>query len=368
MRRLLDRLGHPEKDLNFIHIAGTNGKGSTAAALDSILRTAGFTPGLYTSPHLVDFRERFRIGGVPVHGKPLEAELNPLIRIIQKTPTSLKPTFFEATTALALKIFRSAGVDFVVWETGLGGRLDATNVVQPELCLLTSLGRDHEEILGSGYANIGREKAGILKRGVPVFSAPWPAEARRILAARAKSLRCPWKIVRPLARGSFFLEGNHQRQNGALAVAAARYLAFPEFIVQRGLKKTCWPARFMTLRKNPVLVLDGAHNEQGVEAALQTWKTKQGRGPERVIFGCLQDKAVKPILQKIRKTKAELWAVALPGPRGSDPLTWPVTPDRFFRCSAEAMDEERKSPKATLVLGSLVLAGEVLRVRGVKVA
>ena len=368
MRRLLDRLDHPERDLNFIHIAGTNGKGSTAAALDSILQAAGFTPGLYTSPHLVDFRERFRLGGVPVDAKHLERELNPLIRIIQKTPLSRRPTFFEAATALALKIFRSAGVDFVVWETGLGGRLDATNVVQPELCLLTSLGRDHEEILGPGFANIGREKAGILKRGVPVFSAPWPAEARRILAARAKALRCPWKVVRPLAGGGFPLIGNHQRQNGALAVAAARYLAFPEFILRRGLKKTRWPARFMALRKKPLLVLDGAHNEQGVEAALQTWKTEQGRGPERVIFGCLQDKAVKPILQKIRKTKAELWAVALPGPRGSDPLTWPISPDRFFRSPAEAMEEEARIPKATLVLGSLVLAGEVLRARGVKVA
>ena len=171
MRWLLARLGHPERDLNFIHIAGTNGKGSTAAALDSILRAAGFTPGLYTSPHLVNFRERFRVGGEPVNSHRLERELKPILRILRQTPVAQRPTFFEAATALALKIFRSAGVDFVVWETGLGGRLDATNVVSPELCLLTSLGRDHEEILGEGYGNIGWEKAGILKPRVPVFSA-----------------------------------------------------------------------------------------------------------------------------------------------------------------------------------------------------
>jgi len=368
IRRLLDRLGHPERDLNFIHIAGTNGKGSTGAAMDSILRAAGFTPGLYTSPHLVHFRERFRIGGVPVDAKRLETELNPLIRVIQKTPAFWKPTFFEATTALALKIFRSARVDFVVWETGLGGRLDATNVVKPELCLLTSLGRDHEEILGPGYARIGSEKAGILKPRVPVVSAPWPAAARRKLARRAKALRCPWKIVRPLPQGIFPLAGRHQRQNGALAVAAARYLSFPESIIQRGLRQTDWPARFAILRKRPLLVLDGAHNEQGVEAALRTWRELAGRAPARVIFGCLKDKAVEAMLRKIRRGGGELWGVALSGPRASDPLTWPISPDRFFRSVEEAGKEEKENPQNTLVLGSLMLAGEWLRLRGVKVA
>ncbi len=365
---MLARLGHPERDLNFIHIAGTNGKGSTAAALDSILRAAGFRPGLYTSPHLVDFRERFRLGGVPVEVRTLEKELRPLLKILRKIPRSRRPTFFEATTALALRIFRSAGVDFVVWETGLGGRLDATNVVQPELCLLTSLGKDHEEILGPGYGNIGREKAGILKRGVPVFSAPWPPEAKRVLAKRARQLRCLWKIVRPLSKGQFPLAGRHQRQNAALAVAAARYLCFPAFIIQRGLARTRWPARFAVLRNKPPLVLDGAHNEQGVGAALQTWQQMTGRGPERVIFGCLRDKGMGEMLRKIRRTGAELWGVALPGARGSDPLTWPVSPDRFFHSVTEVMAAEKKNQKATLVLGSLVLAGEVLRGQGVKVA
>ena len=365
---MLARVGHPERGLNFIHIAGTNGKGSTAAALDSILRAAGFRPGLYTSPHLVDFRERFRIDGEPADGKWVERELRPLLAVIQKIPAARRPTFFEAVTVLALKIFRAAGVDFVVWETGLGGRLDATNVVHPELCLLTALGRDHEEILGRGYRNLAREKAGILKRGVPVFSARWPAEARRVLAQRARLLRCPWKTVRPISTGEFPLAGEHQRQNAALAAAAARYLAFPELIIRRGLARTRWPARFMTLRRKPLLVLDGAHNEQGVEAALQTWRRVAGKGPERVILGCLKDKAIGAILGKIRKMGGELWGVALPGPRGSDPLQWPVSPDRFFGSAAEAMGEEKDDPRATLVLGSLVLAGEVLRERRVRVA
>jgi REG-2-like HAD superfamily hydrolase len=271
---LLARLGHPERDLNFIHIAGTNGKGSTAAALDSILQAAGFTPGLYSSPHLVDFRERFRIGGRPVAAWHLEREFRPVLAAIRKLPAARRPTFFEAATVLALRIFRSAGVDFVVWETGLGGRLDATNVVRPELCLLTSLGRDHEEILGPGYRNIGREKAGILKRGVPVFSAPWPAEAQRVLARRARQLRCPWKTVRPISTGEFPLAGKHQRQNAALAAAAARYLAFPEFIIRRGLARTRWPARFMVLRK-----------KTSVGAGWGSQRARGGSGPANLAAG-----------------------------------------------------------------------------------
>jgi len=153
-----------------------------------------------------------------------------------------------------------------------------------------------------------------------------------------------------------------------LAVAAARYLAFPEFIIRRGLARTNWPARFAVLRKKPLLVLDGGHNGQGVEAALQTWRKVAGRNPTRIIFGCLKDKAVGPMLRKIRKTGGQLWGVALPGPRGSDPLTWPISPDRFFGSAAEAMEEEKKNRQTTLVLGSLVLAGEVLRWRGVRVA
>jgi dihydrofolate synthase/folylpolyglutamate synthase len=200
MQTLLEALGHPERGLNFIHLAGTNGKGSTAAALEAILCEAGFFPGLYTSPHLLEYGERFQVGGRPVSQKILHRNLKPVLRLIRRMPRADRPTFFEATTALALKIFRDCQVDFVVWETGLGGRLDATNLVRPELCLLTSLGKDHEEILGEGWARIGAEKAGILKRGVPVFSAPWPPQAEKVLAAKVKQLRCFWRVVAPLAR------------------------------------------------------------------------------------------------------------------------------------------------------------------------
>ena len=367
MQILLEALSHPERGLNFIHLAGTNGKGSTAAALDAILREAGFFPGLYTSPHLLDYAERFQVGGRPVSQKILHRNLKPILRWIRRMPRADRPTFFEATTALALKIFRDCQVDFVVWETGLGGRLDATNLVRPELCLLTSLGKDHEEILGEGWARIGAEKAGILKRGVPVFSAPWPPQAEKVLAAKAKQLRCSWRVVAPLARTADRLPllGAHQRQNLALAVAAARYLGFPDRIIGRGLARTRWPGRFFLWQKNPRIVVDGAHNEEGVRAACQTWREVYGGAPGRVIFGCLRDKPADLMLAQIRRGRTELWGVALQDARGSDPLGWGVRPSRYFSNVKEALEANSANPVrgGTLILGSLVLAGAVLAVR-----
>lgn len=365
MRKLLAQLGHPERGLNFIHLAGTNGKGSTAAAIDSMLREAGFFSGLYTSPHLVEFRERFRCGGVMVEEELLGKSVEEVMRAIGKWPSRGRPTFFEATTAVALRIFREARVDFVVWETGLGGRLDATNVVMPECCVLTSLGRDHEAILGRGWANLGREKAGILKRGVPAFSAPWPKAAEKILAARAKKLRCPWQVVKPLAKSEKCLPlvGGHQRQNLALAVAVGRYLGLPESMLRRGLERTFWPGRFQRLPGRGRVVVDGAHNLEGVKVAMETWRNMFGKNPERVIFGCLRDKPAELMLGEIRKTGAELWGVELNDLRGMNPLEWGVHPDRLWSCVSEALQEEQRDPLkgGTLILGSLVLVGEVLR-------
>ena len=368
MRQLLHLLHHPEQGLNFIHIAGTNGKGSVAAALDSILREAGFCPGLYTSPHLVDFRERFRIGGRLVSEKVLQKNTSAVIRVVQKLNLQNRPTLFEAATGIALRIFREEKVDFVVWETGLGGRLDATNVICPELCLLTSLGRDHEEILGRGFARIGAEKAGILKRGVPVFSAPWPPEAARILQQRARRLRCPLRFVRPVppGYGSNRLLGKHQRWNLSLAREAGRYLGFPDRWIQRGLWHTDWPGRFQILDHKRRLVLDGAHNFEGVRSALQTWRERFGSSPGRVIFGCLKDKPAREMLVEIKKTGAKIWGVHLPDARSSDPLRWEIHPTRIFPTVRATLESVRMEPIAggTLILGSLVLAGEVLRERG----
>jgi len=368
MRKLLRLLRHPEEGLNFIHIAGTNGKGSVAAAMDCILREAGFRPGLYTSPHLIEFRERFRIGGLAVREKVLRKNIEAVIRVIRRMPVHLRPTLFEAATALGLRIFREERVDFVVWETGLGGRLDATNVIHPELCLLTSLGRDHEEILGRGYARIGREKAGILKRRVPVFSVPWPKEAAKVLGQRARKLRCPWKVVRPLPERirTLRLIGHHQRWNLALAREAGRYLGLPDRWILQGLSRTEWPGRFQILENDPPLVLDGAHNPEGVRAALLAWRERFGKPPGRIVFGCLRDKPVEEMLQSLGKTGASIWGVALPDQRSSDPLRWKVRPARIYAHVKMALEANQSEPVGggTLICGSLVLAGEVLKERG----
>lgn len=372
MRSLLKILGHPEEGLNFIHLAGTNGKGSTAAALQAILQTAGFFPGLYTSPHLLDFRERFRVGGKMVTEKVLQRHLGVLLRAVARIPQSSRPTFFEAATVLALKIFREARVDLVIWETGLGGRLDATNVVTPEVCVLTSLGKDHQAILGEGWAQIGREKAGIVKKGIPVFSAPWPAAARRVLARRTQQLRSPWRVIPELPRRNHALPlaGRHQRQNFALAQAVARYLGIPEKWIGKGLGQTIWPGRFTIFRSQPPWVLDGAHNLEGIQAALQTWGEKFGAPPARVILGCLQDKPREAMLRALAKTGAEIWGVELGDSRGASPLLWKNQPWRIYATVAEALVADAAQPVSggTLVLGSLVLVGEVFRARGVKVA
>ncbi|NCY21473.1 hypothetical protein EBX31_05910 [bacterium] len=308
------------------------------------------------------------MGGRWVSPIVLRKNTEAVIRVIQGLPHRERPTLFEAATAIALRIFREERVDFVVWETGLGGRLDATNVVSPELCLLTSLGRDHEEILGRGYAKIGREKAGILKRGVPFFAVPWPKEAAKILHREARKLRCPWKVVRPLPAGiqAPHFMGQHQRWNLSLAREAGRYLGFPDRWIRRGLIRAEWPGRFQILRTRPPLVLDGAHNPEGVRVALQTWREKFGKFPGRIIFGCLKDKPADEMLGMVKKTGARIWGVALPGKRGSDPLGWKIQPTRIYADGVSAIKADQGEPAlgGTLICGSLVLAGEVLQQRG----
>ena len=300
--------------------------------------------------------------------KILQKNTEAVVRVMHRLPPRDRPTLFEAATAIALRIFREERVDFVVWETGLGGRLDATNVIIPELCLLTSLGRDHEEILGRGFARIGAEKAGILKRGVPVVSAPWPPEAARILKQRARRLRCPLRFVRPLPAGdgSLRLRGQHQRLNLSLAREAGRYLGFPDRWIQRGLGHAVWPGRFQLLNNKRRLVLDGAHNLEGVRSAVRTWREHFGGSPGRILFGCLKDKPAREMLGELKKTGAKIWGVYLPDRRSSDPLRWEIHPTRIFSGVKAALDQDRMEPVAdgTLILGSLVFAGEVLRLKG----
>ena len=283
IRRLLERLDNPQRKLRIIHIAGTNGKGSTAAALANIFKQAGIRAGLYTSPHLHSFTERVRVDTEQI----AEAEVVRLTDELRPHAEELRTTFFEFTTALALLYFQRSCCEWVILETGLGGRLDATNAVEPELCLITPIAHDHNAYLGETLGEVAAEKAGIFKPGIPVVSSRQPAEVQEVLRQRAAELRSPlseagsdygWDSDR--AGFSFtgfgcrfeqlqpLLVGRHQQQNLALAMAAAAWLkksgvAISEQSIRRGVEQTRWPGRLEWLPDD--ILLDGAHNAAGAQ-------------------------------------------------------------------------------------------------------
>lgn len=364
-RRLLAAMGDPQKRLRFLHAAGTNGKGSTCAMLESVLREEGLRCGLYTSPHLVDFRERIRIGGHPIGEDDVADGLERL-----KNAASCwdhAPTFFELTTVLAAWWFAREGADVVVWETGMGGRLDATNAVDPLVSVITPVGMDHEKWLGGTLAEIAGEKAGIIKPGVPVVSAPQPEAVRAVLENVAAANDAPLSFVRaPWNGGPLGLAGAHQRWNAAVALAAldAAGLAPDSVVRARGLASVAWPARFQRIGEN--LVIDGAHNPEAARALVDAWREAFGGRMARLVFGALQDKDIGGLLRFLRQIADEIWLVPVDSERGADAgeLRAAALGAGFARVhtgsAMDALAAARKGEKPVLVTGSLFLAGEVL--------
>ena len=283
---LLKRCGNPQNDLKTIHIAGTNGKGSTSVMLQSILRKAGLKVGLYTSPHLVSFNERIRINGAPVSN----SFIMDFMKKINDDIDEIKSTFFETTTVLALYYFYYEKVDVAVIETGLGGKLDSTNVVKPDLTIITPIDIDHQNILGYNIKEIASEKAGIIKKNTPVITSAQHKEVMEILSNRAKSLntkiimsRNPEKIIVDLFSTRFVLDnkifsipllGKHQAENAALAIKAARVFnsKLNYNIISDGLNNTIWPGRFQLLDKKLPIFYDVAHNQAGINSIRNTLK------------------------------------------------------------------------------------------------
>jgi dihydrofolate synthase/folylpolyglutamate synthase len=327
MEDVLERLGRPHDKFHCVHIAGTKGKGSTSAMVESVLRTAGFRTGIYTSPHLHTFRERIRLGNTLMSRADLVALLERCRPIIEAVPNI---TAFEVMTALAFQYFAENGVEWAVLEVGLGGRLDATNVVHPAVCAITSLSYDHVELLGHTLSLIAFEKAGIIKPGVPVVSAPQEAEAmaviRRVCAdtgARLVVVGEGWRyagdgadfsgqmltVTGPNGAPSYTdlripLLGRHQLDNATTAVAILAQLCdqgvnIPEEALRRGLAAARWPGRFELLNRQPALVVDSAHNEnsaQKLRAALAEWFPRPPRRQLALIFGASSDKDIDGML------------------------------------------------------------------------
>ncbi len=328
MEELLDRLGNPQNAFRCVHIAGTKGKGSTSAMVESVLRTAGYRTGLYTSPHLHTFRERIRVAGALMSKADLVDLATRSRAAIEATPGI---TAFEVMTSLAFLHFAQQGVAWAVLEVGLGGRLDATNVVHPNVCAITSLSYDHVELLGHTLSLIAWEKAGIIKAGVPVVSAPQEAEAMGVIqrvctdtGARLVTIGHDWTVegngaqlagqtltIHRVADGLTLanlkipLLGRHQWVNAATAVAmltelSAQGVVIPEAALRRGLATARWPGRFEVLQRQPVVVVDSAHNAdsaQKLRATLATWFPRPPRKRLALIFGASNDKDISGMLE-----------------------------------------------------------------------
>jgi dihydrofolate synthase/folylpolyglutamate synthase len=320
IRTTLSALGNPQDGLRFIHVAGTNGKGSTCAMIESGLRSAGLRTGLFTSPHLAEPTERIRINGVPVSAgqfaHAFERVHECVERLAAEGAVDWHTTYFETVTAMAFLIFLEERVDMVALEVGLGGRLDATNVVKPELCVITPIDFDHEAYLGKSLESIATEKAGILKPRVPaVFSRQRP-EAAKTLEARAAELDVPvtylanWPIeeLELHAGGSKFrltgdrdmhltcpLAGEHQVENAATAAIALVQTGVANNAIESGIASAQWPGRLERISDAPEIVLDGAHNPAGARALAKYMDQFYAGRRVHLIFGAMRDKAVEEI-------------------------------------------------------------------------
>lgn len=306
MAALMDALGRPERRLRAVHVAGTKGKGSTAAMIEAILLASGYSVGTYTSPHLHTHRERYRIGGTPVTEETFTRSLAAILPAVETVKRSHALTTYTVITALAYQMFADLGVDWCVVEVGLGGRLDATNVILPALSIITSISMDHTEVLGDTITAIAREKAGIIKPRVPVVVGPQSEEAGAVLCATARERRAPLYVVSRLVRAAQVaaypperqcfrlrtewpefvslldgvevcipLLGEHQVDNALTASAAAAVLrsSAPQIdtsSILRGLAATRWPGRFEVVPGHPTVVIDGAHNADSVRRLVQT--------------------------------------------------------------------------------------------------
>jgi dihydrofolate synthase / folylpolyglutamate synthase len=387
-------LGNPQQNLRFIHLAGTNGKGSTAAFCESCLRAAGHRVGLYTSPHLVSVRERIQIDRNLISEADF-AEGMAAVKWAVEEIGNHEGTYFELMTALALWYFAREKVDWVVWETGLGGRLDATNIVRPEVCIITNIGLDHQQYLGESLQDIAAEKAGIIKYQVPVISAVEIGEATDVIRERAKVESCTLTLVqrdmevKALGlRGSkqmaeidghefaLGLIGPHQVSNAACAVEAMRQLKISETAIARGLASTVWPGRFEILSEKPLIVLDGAHNPAGTAMLVETWRAflaarfgwsaHETDGRARLVFASVADKDISEMTQLLLPLAREVSLVRLANERGAEPASL-VSSFSGLSCacydsvSAVWQDLLSADPEAViLVTGSLFLVGEML--------
>src|SRR5687767_4077471 len=294
--RLAELCGNPQERLRFIHVAGTNGKGSTCAMLESIYRAAGLRVGLFTSPHLVSFRERIQINRQLISEKEVVAPVEQLMQVLREFDETDHPTFFEVVTVIGLGYFVAQRCDLVIWETGLGGRLDATNIVTPLASVITNVQLDHEKWLGETIEEIAAEKAGIIKLRVPVLTSAADSRVRAVIAAAATFEQAPLFVIsKPLDDVPLPLLGEHQQLNAALARATVRYLReqipVSDNVIRRGLETVSWPGRLQVVKRgDQTFLLDGAHNPAGAESLRAAIRKHFTGRSATIILGVMRDK------------------------------------------------------------------------------
>ncbi|MGQ9660722.1 MAG: bifunctional folylpolyglutamate synthase/dihydrofolate synthase [Kiritimatiellia bacterium] len=402
---LLERLGHPERAYGSIHVTGTNGKGSVCAMIASVLGALhGPAVGLYTSPHLVRFHERIQVNGKNIP----DADLDPLLTEIEKVAARVavevgqEPTFFECATAMAFEYFRRRGVKLAVIEVGMGGRLDATNVIVPLLSVITDISLEHTAYLGTTLEAIAAEKAGIVKEGRPVVVGDLPPEADDVIRAIAQEKHSPVLCAqeqiavrlrsmdlsglhldisspkRSLGNVHLPLTGLFQLNNVGVALSAIEVLegvlgiSFEDDALRAGLEHAVWPARCQVLEKDPPVILDGAHNPGAARALAETLRKILKRRKLALVFGMCADKDVQGFLRHFGGMTRILWVVPIPNERNMAPerieeaaraLGWETRRGSIPDALAEATAWARAGNAAVCICGSLYLAGEVLKLR-----
>ncbi|MGB8354196.1 MAG: folylpolyglutamate synthase/dihydrofolate synthase family protein [Chthoniobacteraceae bacterium] len=367
IHRLLDELGVEGGQQRFIHVAGTNGKGSVCAMLDAICREQGIRTGLFTSPHLVHFCERIKLDGRTISEQEVASGLTTIQEIV--TGWETHPTFFEITTALALYWFQRVKADIVVLETGLGGRLDSTNVVTPLVSVLTPIDLDHQAWLGSSLGEIALEKAGIIKPGVPVVSAPQHEEVAEVFIRSAAEKGAAIQfITEPLENYPINLAGSHQKFNASLAIAALRSagVRVSEEAIRKGLDNVIWPGRFQVIHNQ--IVLDGAHNEAAAQRLVLTWREVYGEKRATIILGVLKDKDMTAICRALMPIASAFIVTHVRSQRSSSPeeLQQIIRElNASIPCSiaadlTQAIEIAKPGANPVLITGSLFLVGEAL--------
>jgi dihydrofolate synthase / folylpolyglutamate synthase len=401
--KLVALAGNPQERLRFIHVAGTNGKGSTCAILESIYRAAGLRTGLFTSPHLVSFRERIQVNRQLISEAEVVRLLEDLQPLLQQFPAGHHPTFFEVVTVMALKFFAEQHCDLVIWETGLGGRLDATNIVTPLASVITNIALDHQQWLGDTLKQIAFEKAGIIKPAIPVVTATAEPKALAVIEKSARERKAPLVQTETHSSGTGVprvsfnkrdtggkeadgrdahatspLPGEHQRTNAALALATIevlrRQISVSDEEIRVGLAHVHWPGRLQLVQRpnGQKILLDGAHNVAAAKALRETLLLD---APFTLVLGVLQDKDWRHICEILAPLAEKIFTVPVASERTADPDELAIAcraangTAQVSACAglggafAKAGDDP-----ILLVTGSLYLVGEALELLGLSPA